>query len=88
MPIARIALRVQPRARRSGVTVSETGAVTVRVSTAPQGGKANTAVVEALAQALQVPPSAVELVRGHTARDKLVMVEGLTLEEAMRRLRS
>ena len=87
MPKARIALRVQPRARRTGVTVSEVGAVTVRVSTAPERGKANAAVVEALALALQVPPSAVEIVRGHGARDKVVVVEGLTQDEAMSRLR-
>ena len=86
MTKARIALRVQPRARRTGVTVSESVAVTVRVSAAPERGKANAAVVEALAHALEVPPSAVEIVRGHSARDQVVAVEGLTQDEAMSRL--
>lgn len=79
-------MRVQPKARRTGVTVSEDGAVAVRVSAAPERGKANAAVVEALAEALGVSSSAVEVVQGHTGRDKVVVVVGLTLEEAMRRL--
>ena len=88
MPKARIALRVQPGARRTGVTGSEAGAVTVRVRTAPEIGKANAAVVvtAALSRALQVPPSAVEIVRVHSSRDKVVVVEGLTQDEAMSRL--
>ena len=58
MPKARIVLRVRPRARRTGVTVSES------------------------------PTSVVEMVRGHSALDKVVVVDGLTQEEAMSRLRA
>ena len=83
---ARIALRVHPRARRTGVTVSDTGEIIVRVSAAPEKGKANAAVVEVLAQALELPPSAVEIVRGHSGRDKIVVAEGLIEDEAMSRL--
>lgn len=86
MPEARIAVRVQPKARRPGVTVSEDGTVAVRVSAAPERGRANAAVLEALAQALGVPPSAVEVVQGHTSRNKIVVVYGLTQEESMSRL--
>ncbi len=81
-------MRVQPKARRAGVTVSEAGGVTVRVSAPPERGKANAAVIEAVAHALGMPPSAVEIVRGHTTRDKVLVVEGLTQEEAMSRLQS
>ena len=86
MPKARIALRVQPRTRGTGVTVSEAGAITVKVSAALERGKANAAVVDVLAQTLQVSPSAVEIVRCHNARDKVVVMDGLTQDEAMRRL--
>ncbi|MFH1560086.1 MAG: DUF167 domain-containing protein [Chloroflexota bacterium] len=86
MPKARIVLRVQPRARRTEVTVSEAGVVTVRVSAAPERGRANAAVVEALARALGVPTSTVQIVQGHGSRNKVVVVEGLTQEEVMSRL--
>jgi uncharacterized protein YggU (UPF0235/DUF167 family) len=70
------------------VAVTEVGAVTVRVTAAPERGKANAAVVEALAEALNMPASAVEIVRGHGARDKVVLVQGLTLEEVLERLKA
>ena len=63
MPEARVAVRVQPKARRAGVTVSESGGVTVRVNAPPERGKANAAVIETIAHALGMPPSAVEIVR-------------------------
>ncbi|MBI2856559.1 MAG: DUF167 domain-containing protein [Chloroflexi bacterium] len=85
---AQIVVRVHPRSHRQGVEVTETGVVTVRVRAAPERGKANAAIIEALARALQVPPSAVEIVRGHVSRDKVVVVDGITQEEAMRRLGS
>ena len=80
-------MRVQPKARYAGVTVSEEGTITVRVSAPPERSKANAAVLEVLAHALQVSPSAVEIVRGYAARDKVVVVEGLTQDEAMNRFR-
>ena len=88
MPQARITLKVHPRSKRVGVTVLEGGVVEVRVSAPPDRGKANAAVVGALADALDVPVSAVEIVRGRSTREKVVIVEGLSQEEAMRRILS
>ncbi len=58
----------------------------VRVTAPPEEGRANDAVVALLAKALGVPKSRVRILRGHTARNKVVSVEGLTPEEAARRL--
>lgn len=57
----------------------------VRVRAAPENGKANAALVEVLADALRVPKSAVRLVRGQTARLKVVNIDGLDAAEAARR---
>lgn len=46
----------------------------VYVTCAPEDGKANAAVIAALAKALKLPKSAVTIVRGHTGRDKLVEI--------------
>jgi len=40
------------------------------VTAAPEGGKANRAVIALLADALSVPPSSISLVRGAASRDK------------------
>ncbi len=88
MEKARITLRVQPGARRAGVTVNEVGSVTVRVTASPEKGKANDAVLSLLARSLGIPLSALEIAQGHTSRQKTVLVEGLSDEEVIRRLQA
>ena len=71
--------RVTPRSGRDevmGRKVFEDGvqAVCVRVTAAPDGGKANKAVCKAVASSLGVPKTAVEVVSGHTARRKQLSI--------------
>jgi uncharacterized protein len=70
-----IEVRVQPRARRNEVVEKAGGLFRVRVTAAPEGGAANRAVVALLAEALDVAPSRLALVRGAASRDKLFRVE-------------
>jgi uncharacterized protein (TIGR00251 family) len=51
----------------------------VAVVAPPVDGKANEAVVRALAEALGVPRAAVEIIRGETGRRKTVRLRGVTL---------
>ena len=44
------------------------------------------ALTKLVAKALGVPKSRVSVVRGHTARDKLVRVDGLSAADAQKRL--
>ena len=81
-----LAVRVQPRAPRTGVEGWRGGALAVRVTAAPTAGRANRAVTELLADAFDVPASAIELVSGARGRDKLFRVGALTLDELRARL--
>jgi uncharacterized protein len=83
-----LAIRVQPRAKRTEVAGERGGAVLIRVSAPPVDGKANDAVVRLIAERVDVPRSAVRIVKGETARDKLVRIEGLSADEAWARLLS
>ena len=74
-PGTEIALRVTPKASRNAIT-REDGQIRVYVTTVPEGGKANAAVVKLLAKALGVPKSRLELLRGQSGRDKLFRVLG------------
>jgi len=58
------------------------------VRSAPERGRANADVVRLLADELGLAPRDVRVVTGHTSRDKIVEVVGLSLEEAERRLAS
>ena len=58
----------------------------IRVTAAPERGKANDATVRLLAETLCVGESDIRLVSGHGSRDKVVEVTGLGPSEAARRL--
>jgi len=60
----------------------------IRVRSAPERGRANLDVARVLADELGLAPRDVRVVTGHTSRDKIVEVVGLSLEEAERRLAS
>ena len=53
----------------------------IRVTAPPVDGKANDALCRLVAKAAKVAPSRVTIVRGHTARDKVLDVEGIEPEE-------
>ncbi|SMX31819.1 DUF167 domain-containing protein [Actibacterium lipolyticum] len=72
-PGTEIALRVTPKASRNAVK-QEKGGLRVYVTTVPEGGKANAAVVKLLAKAVGVPKTRLRLVRGQTSRDKVFIV--------------
>ena len=82
--MARIAVRVQPRARRDEIGGERDGALLVRVTAPPVEGRANDAVRKLLAKRLGVAPGRVAVIRGASGRDKVVEIEGME-EEAVRR---
>ncbi|OFW02368.1 MAG: hypothetical protein A3I61_12890 [Acidobacteria bacterium RIFCSPLOWO2_02_FULL_68_18] len=75
-----LAVRVIPRAGRSGLAGTRDGALLVRLTAPPVEGAANTALVEVLAKALGVPKRAVSIVSGDRGRSKRVKVEGVTVD--------
>jgi uncharacterized protein YggU (UPF0235/DUF167 family) len=64
-------VRVTPGARRDAMRI-EGGAVQVHVTAPPANGAANDAVLRLLAAALGRPPRDLTLLRGATARIKLI----------------
>ncbi|MFD2440082.1 MULTISPECIES: DUF167 domain-containing protein [Paracoccus] len=73
-PGTQIAVRVTPRASRNAV-ILDGETIRVTVTTVPEDGKANAAVVKLLAKALGVAKSRLVLVRGATGRDKIFRLD-------------
>jgi uncharacterized protein len=73
-----IDITVQPKGSKPRVGPMLGDRLRVVVSAAPTDGKANRAVVLALAEAFGVSPSAVTILRGETSRKKTVRIEGAT----------
>ena len=83
---SRLRVRVSPGAGRSRIVGRHGDAWKVRVAEAPERGRANDAVCRLLADTLRLPRARVTLVSGHTAREKVVELDGLAEEEIDRRL--
>lgn len=69
-------LRVKPGAKRNALLGRHGEALKLSVTAPPDKGKANRAVIELLAEALDLPASAIEIVGGAGSRDKTVRIEG------------
>jgi uncharacterized protein len=81
-----LSVKVVPRASRDEVVGWRGGVLRLRVSAAPQDGRANAAVIALLATALGVRKSAVTISTGHASALKRVAIEGLTPNEVEQRL--
>jgi len=87
-PTTTVKVRVQPRASRNQIVGFMGDTLRVRVTAPPEDGKANQAVIVLLAGSLDVAKSRVQIIRGHGSRDKLISVDGLSLDEIQRRLQN
>jgi uncharacterized protein (TIGR00251 family) len=79
-------LRVVPGATRPRVVGRHGNAWKVRVTAAPEGGKANEAVLALLAETLSISRREIELTSGLGSRDKVVTLTGVTAVDADARL--
>lgn len=81
-----LALRVQPKARRTRVVGEHGGALKVAIAQPPEQGKANRALLELLCEVLSLEKAGVRLISGETSREKRVLLIGLTPIELRKRL--
>jgi len=80
-------VRVQPKASRCMVLFDAAAdQVRVTVTAPPADGLANTMVCDAIAKRLGLPKTRVRVEKGSRSRDKVVVAEGITSAEAMKRL--
>ncbi len=75
-----------PNAAKTQVAGRVGEAVKIRVRAVPEGGRANAALCEYLAESLGVGRRAVRLESGDTGRQKRIRIDGLTEDEVCRRL--
>lgn len=70
-------LHVQPGARVTEVAGEHGGRLKLKISAPPVDNKANAFLLAWLAARLDLPKSAVELLRGQSSRQKTVAIHGL-----------
>ena len=81
-------VRALPGASRCGIRGEQSGALKVSVTQIAEKGKANQALIEALAKGLGVNRSQLELVSGATQSQKVFLVRGVSREDLASRIAS
>jgi uncharacterized protein len=84
--VARLRLKVVPKASRAEISGWVGEALKVRVTAPPERGKANVEVIAVIARALDVGREQVSLITGETDARKLVDVAGVTEAELLARI--
>ena len=84
-PVCVLEVRVAPKSRSADVRLTD-GVVQIRVTAAPEDGRATEAARRALASALGLRRAAVKLEAGATSRIKRLLVDGLNEATARQRL--
>lgn len=81
-----IRLRVQPRSSRSGFAGVFEDSIRLKIHAPPVDGAANEACHRFLADFFSLPLKSVQLLSGASARTKVFLLRGLTVDEAAKRL--
>jgi len=58
----------------------------VKIAAAPEKGKANREFIDFLSDRLGIKKSCITIVKGETGHSKFIAIEGLTPDEAIKRL--
>ncbi|MDP9237210.1 MAG: DUF167 domain-containing protein [Chloroflexota bacterium] len=84
--MARLTVRLTPRAGRDAIDGWRGDVLLARVAAAPTDGNANNALIRLLAKRLGIAPSRIALVSGGQTRTKVIEIDGLAENETRARL--
>ncbi len=78
------AVRVQPRAPKSGLAGEVDGVLKIRLAAPPVEGQANDELIRLLAELFDAPRRRIAILSGQTSRNKVISVSGISIDEAER----
>ena len=74
-------VQVQPRSSRNQVVGEQDGRLKIKITSPPVEGEANHALINFLAQILDIPRKNIKLLKGESSRHKLIEINGLNEQE-------
>ncbi|MBI5654302.1 DUF167 domain-containing protein [Candidatus Uhrbacteria bacterium] len=72
--MAKISIRVIPNASKTEVAGKEGATWKIRLAAPPVDGKANGALIKFLSDVLDIPKSSIEVLKGHSSKQKIVEI--------------
>ncbi len=73
-----IEVRVEPRSSKKGIAGIMENVVKVKLTAPPVGGEANEQLIEVMSEATGVRKSAIRILRGHSSKNKVVEIRGIS----------
>jgi uncharacterized protein (TIGR00251 family) len=83
---ARVLVQVYPNAARNEITGLINGVLRVKISAPPAKGKANKELLAFLCQRLALNKDRIDIIKGHTTRNKIIAIDGMAKETALKLL--
>ena len=82
-----LSLKVQPRSSKNKIGEVTNGELRIQVTAPPVDAAANEAVLRLLAERLDCPRGAVQLIRGQISRRKQVLIRGMSADAVLKKIR-
>jgi len=67
---------LQPKASKNEIVGLYRDGIKITVTAPPTDGKANEALIQLLAKKLKIPPTRIEILKGHHSREKILRISG------------
>lgn len=71
---ALINFKISPNASKNEIIKTEDG-IKIKITAQPIDGKANKALVEFLSKHFKIPKTSIEIVKGHTSKEKTLLLK-------------
>ncbi len=68
---------LQPRSSKNEIVGPYGDGIKITVTAPPVDGKANEALIQLLSKKLKIPPTRIEILKGHHFREKILRISGI-----------
>jgi uncharacterized protein (TIGR00251 family) len=80
---ARLLFHIYPNAARNEITGLINGVLNIKISAPPVKGKANKELLAFLCQRLALSKDRITIIKGHTTRNKIIAIDGMSKGSAL-----
>ncbi|MFA5628841.1 MAG: DUF167 domain-containing protein [Dehalococcoidales bacterium] len=85
---AKIAVQITPAASKNEIVGMQDDVLRIKINAPPTKGKANKELINYLSRLLGISKSSLEIVKGHTSKNKLIAIDGLSKIAVLEKLLS
>lgn len=72
--------KISPNASKNEIIKTDDG-IKIKITAQPVDGKANKALIEFLSKQLKIPKTSIEILKGHTSKEKTILIQTFDTEK-------